>query len=83
MLFQPNIGVETTSYAQGVASNEVNLSRYTLLTWKISVFTCNEVIFLWTILFICNEVRFVINIDFFTSLLLLYFGKVKKFKVIL
>ena len=29
-----------------------------------------------------NEVRFLVNIYFFTSLLLLYFSEVKKFKVI-
>ena len=48
----------------------------------MSIFTCNEVIF-YELLFTCYEVRFLVNIYFFTSLLLLYFGEVKKFKVIL
>ena len=46
------------------------------------MFTCNEVIF-YEVLFTCNEVRFLLNIYFFTPLLLLYLDEVKKFKVIL
>ena len=35
--------------------------------------------FFYEVLFTCDEVRFLVNIYFFTSLLLLYFGKVKKY----
>ena len=35
------------------------------------------------ILFICSEVRSLSNIYFFTSLLVLYFGEVKKFTVLI
>ena len=40
-------------------------------------------IFTLELLFTCNEVRFLVNIYFFTFLLLLYIGEVKKSKVIL
>ena len=67
-----------------LASNKVNLLLLLVLylSKKISVFTCNEVIF-YELLFTCNEVRFLVYIYFFTSLLLLNFGEVKTFKVIL